>query len=66
MQVTDWDVLINPVKRAAMQEAIDLAWQSTDPDTVAFQLQLFPEGKPDVPTFVRRMKQHALREILCR
>lgn len=37
----------------AMQEAIEQAWSSTDPETVLFQMQLFPAGRPTVEEFVR-------------
>ena len=37
---------------ADMQEAIDAAWETTDPAAQAYQKQLFPAGKPTVEEFI--------------
>lgn len=48
-----------------MQQAIDMAWSSTDPDVVLFQLQLFPAGKPTVEEFIRVLAAEAARAESC-
>ena len=37
---------------ADMQEAIDVAWATADPEAQAYQNQLFPAGKPTVEEFI--------------
>ena len=54
--------LLDPSKRRAMQEAIDIAWQSTDPEKIAFQNQMFPQGKPTVGQFILKMKTYAIEQ----
>lgn len=41
--------------RKRMQESIDAAWDSQDPDGQAYQRQLFPAGKPTLEEFIVRM-----------
>lgn len=44
---------ISPAQsRAEMQQAIDVAWATADPDAQAYQKQLFPGGKPTVEEFI--------------
>ena len=50
--------------RLETQKAIDAAWDTTDPDTIAFQNQHFPEGKPSVDLFLKRMTAYA--RLKCR
>ena len=38
--------------RRDMQEALDAAWGSSDPEVRAFQEQLFPDGKPCLEDFI--------------
>jgi len=38
-----------------MQEALDDAWDNSDPAARARQRQLFPKGKPSIEEFVRVM-----------
>ena len=63
MKITDFDILINPKKRAAMKEAIEIAWSSEDPETKNFQNKYFPEGKPSIEHFILTMKKAALEEM---
>ena len=48
-------------RRAAMQEAIDLAWKTTDPDVKKFQNEQFPNGEPSVDEFISAMKNLLLK-----
>lgn len=41
--------------RKRMQESIDAAWDSQDPDAQAYQRQLFPAGKPTLEAFIVRL-----------
>lgn len=41
--------------RLGIQEAIDAAWDNPDPAVRAMQHRLFPAGKPDMDTFLRRV-----------
>lgn len=41
--------------RKEMREAIDAAWQTSDPAAQARQRQLFPEGKPSLELFILRL-----------
>ena len=40
-------------KKKAIQEAIEAAWSC--PSSLEFREKLFPEGKPDPDTFIRRL-----------
>lgn len=42
-----------------MQRAIDAAWNTKNPDAIAFQNRYFPEGKPTVELFLKRMTEYA-------
>jgi len=42
-----------------MQRAIDAAWNTKNPDAIAFQNRYFPEGKPTVELFLERMTEYA-------
>lgn len=38
--------------KTSMQEAIDEAWASDNPEVIAAQLRRFPAGKPTVEEFI--------------
>lgn len=43
----------------AMQECLDAAWASEDPDVKALQHQLFGDVKPSLDEFIRRLAELA-------
>ena len=51
------------LKILQMQAAIDAAWRSADPKAKQLQAELFPEGKPDVETFVARLAEYARQQM---
>lgn len=58
------NTIFDPQKRAAMQEAIDLAWQTTNPEAIEFQRRMFPLGKPTVGEFIITAKFYAVAKLL--
>lgn len=48
--------------RQEMQIALDMAWESTDPEVKRMQAELFPEGKPTLEQFIVALADLAKRE----
>ena len=48
---------MNNRKRKEMQKAIDLAWENPTPEEKLFQEFYFPNGKPTVDEFIRKVAQ---------
>lgn len=48
-------------KTEAIQEAIEAAWNNSE--SQAFREALFPEGKPDQDTFIRRLADCVRQEM---
>lgn len=44
--------------RKDMQEALDAAWATDDPEAKALQEQLFPGGKPTLEQFIVTLGRH--------
>ena len=42
-------------KKKEMQKAIDLAWENPPPEEKRFQEFYFPNGKPTVEEFIRKV-----------
>ena len=46
---------MNHTKEKEMQKAIDLAWENPSPEEKLFQEFYFPNGKPTVEEFIRKV-----------
>ena len=46
---------MNTPKKKEMQKAIDLAWENPKPQEKLFQEFYFPNGKPTVDEFIRKV-----------
>ena len=42
-----------------MQKALDAAWESNDPEALKKQHELFPDGKPSVEEFIKKISEVA-------
>lgn len=40
-----------------MQKAIDTAWETKEPEAVKKQQELFPNGKPSVKDFIKKIAE---------
>ena len=49
-------------KKKEMKKAIDLAWENPTMEQKLFQEKYFPEGKPTVEEFIRRVAELARQE----
>ena len=47
--------IMNNRKKKEMQKAIDLAWENPSPEEKLFQEFYFPNGKPTVEEFIRKV-----------
>lgn len=45
--------------REEMQKALDAAWNTTDEEALRRQRELFPNGKPSLDEFIRKVSQIA-------
>ena len=45
--------------RDEMQKALDAAWNSSDEEALKRQRELFPDGKPTLEEFIRRVAKTA-------
>ena len=45
--------------RDEMQKALDAAWNSSDEEALKRQRELFPDGKPTLEEFIRKVAQTA-------
>lgn len=43
--------------REEMQKALDAAWNTTDEAALKRQRELFPDGKPSLEDFIRKISQ---------
>ena len=43
--------------RDEMQKALDAAWSTTDEEALKRQRELFPDGKPTLEEFIRKVSQ---------
>ena len=53
---------MNHTKKKEMQKAIDLAWLNPSPEEKLFQDIYFPDGKPTVEEFIRKVAELAQRQ----
>ena len=49
-------------KKKEMKKAIDLAWENPTMEQKLFQEKYFPEGKPTVEEFIKRVASLARQE----
>ena len=50
-------------KKAAMEEAIVVAWATDDPEVKEFQARLFPNGKPTVEEYIAVIIEYVEKQL---
>lgn len=45
--------------REEMQKALDEAWNTTDEEALRYQKEMFPNGKPTIEEFIKKVSQKA-------
>lgn len=58
MRVPSWIQSDEQIRRD-LQEALDAAWESSDPAALQLQGELFPAGKPTLEQFIEVLAHYA-------